>query len=350
MPKVTSNSRGSRSLIPYKKESTKSNDLLLDILEKPDTEIEIISTYSLSGFIFKISNNGKSYIMKIVVISPEKEKLLTICMKNIPELVTYNVVRGMKIIKYQDKVTETQKQFVNEIQTQYFIYFESKKGSRNPICPKIVYNKIYDNELSKSFLDKMRNKIEDNKHISIDGYLYEYGKLTKKTVNSSLKINLFNSLTDELKKNKDYQLGIILMEEFENSITFEYYLKKKGQMEGPILSHIYSKIIYLFLIVRIINYDMHEGNILIKNDDVTLIDFGRIIKFIIQSNDDSNPFTENEKEYVNKLINDLIEEFFEINSLQPRKEQIDDDLKKKKKTNFIFKIMNIINLLFWIAI
>jgi hypothetical protein len=120
-------------------------------------------------------------------------------------------------------------------------------------------------------------------------------------------------------------------------------------MEGPILSHVYSKIIYLLLIVRIINYDMHEGNILIKNDDVTLIDFGKIIKFIIQSNDDSNPFTKNEKEYVNKLINDLIEEFFKINSPTPRNEQIDDDLKKKEKTNFILKTMNIINLLCWIA-
>lgn len=329
MPKLISkNTRKSRLVEPYGKKLPNKNDELLNMLENDDTKIELIAASSLSGFIFKISNNMKSYIMKIVVLTDVEKNYILKCMQLVPTLSR----------KKRKKITEIKKDFVYESEIQNFINNESKRGGRTPICPEVTYTKIYDNRLSEHFLELLRNKITSN---------------TNNNNNNNTELNsvieclqyYFNGLirnTQDQYNKTHYKLGIILMPEIKNSITL-------GKVADEYLriadNHIYPQIIYLFLIIGIINFDMHEGNMLVSNINgiitTRLIDFGKVDNLNII--EDSSFLYANEKIYINeireKLKNDLDDIIFRTNNY-PNIQQT--------KHNFILKTMNIINILSWI--
>ena len=347
-----------------------SKYFLLKMLENNDTKIELISTGSLSGFIFKISNNVKSYIMKILVLTDTEKQLLENCMDSIPSLLkdtnkkftNKNTGEKFTLFTKRSKVTELKKDFIYESEIQNFIYNESIRGDRKPICPAVSYTKIYDNALSIHFLKKLREKTTDTVDVLINGVLFNPRELKfteiKKMFNE--KNGVFNCLQSHL-SNPEYKIGIILMPEFENSITLSKIPAKELYMVD---NSIYWQIIYLFLIVGVINFDMHEGNILVSivnegqphkgsrissSPDVNakqskiittkLIDFGKADKLI--NSEDGVFLSADEKKYINEIRAILQTELDEIS--------FDTSANNETKHNFIMKTMNIINLLCWIV-
>ena len=372
MPKLTSkNTRKSRLAEPYGQKLPTKNNELLKILENNDTKIELISTGSLSGFIFKISNNVKSYIMKILVLTDNKKQLLGNCMNSIPSLLKdtnkkfTNKITGEKvpIFTKRSKVTELKKGFIYESEIQNFIYNESTRGDRKPICPAVSYTKIYDNALSIHFLKKLRDKTTATEDVLINGVLFNPLELKFTEIEKMLneKNGVFNCLQSHL-SNPEYKIGIILMPEFENSITLSKIPDDELHMA---LNSVYPQIIYLFLIIGVINFDMHQGNILVSivnegpppkgsrissSPDVNakeskiitskLIDFGKVDT--LNKIEDSSFLYATEKEYINGIRADLMDELNEI--VFPKKNIVT----QQTKHNFILKTMNIINLLCWI--
>uniref|UniRef100_A0A6C0E859 Uncharacterized protein n=1 Tax=viral metagenome TaxID=1070528 RepID=A0A6C0E859_9ZZZZ len=321
MPKLTSKkTRKSRLETPYSQDSTNKNDELLKILETGNTIIELISASSLSGFIFKIANNMKSYIMKIIVLTDVEKKYLLKCMQMVPSLSN----------RKRKKMTEIKKDFVYESEIQNFIHNESKRGGRTPICPEVTYTKIYDNHLSQHFLKLLRYKTTQNNNNAelnrvIECLQQYFNEVTRNTL-------------DQYNK-PYYKLGIILMPEVENSITLDKVANGDLNITD---NHIYPQIIYLFLIIGIINFDMHEGNILISNENgvitTKLIDFGKVDNL---KNVENGVFlTANEKTYINEIRKTLNDELHKI--------AFDTTTNNETKHNFIMKTMNIINLISWI--
>ena len=367
-----SNTRKSRLAEPYGQKLPTKTVELLNILENNDTKIELISTGSLSGFIFKISNNEGSYIMKILVLTDTEKQLLENCMDSIPSLIIdtnkkikdKNTGEQFTIFNKRSKVTELKKDFIYESEIQNFIYNESKRGKRNPICPAVSYTKIYDNALSKHFLKKLRDKTAETGYIKINGVLFNprERKFTKINNRFNEKNGVFNCLQYHL-SNPEYKIGIILMPEFENSITLSKIPDDELHMA---LNSVYPQIIYLFLIIGVMNFDMHQGNILVSivnegpphkgsrissSPDVNakeskiitskLIDFGKVDN--LNNIGDSYFLFANEKNYINVIRKHLMNELIEI--VFPKKNIVT----QQTKHNFILKTMNIINLLCWIV-
>lgn len=311
-----SNTRDDRKYNPIK---PNPNDFLLNILENDNTVIDLISASSLSGFIFKISNNEKSYIMKIIVLSDVEKQLLGKCMKLLPSLSR----------RKRKKITEIKKDFVYESEIQNFINNESKRGGRTPICPGVIYTKIYDNHLSQHFLKLLRNKSTSNNNTEINSVFeclqYYFSEVTRNTLDQYNKTH--------------YKLGIILMPEIENSIVLGNVADAELKIAD---NHIYSQIIYLFLIIGIINFDMHKRNMLVSNKDgiitTKLIDFGKVDN--LNKIENSSFLYANEKIYINGIRADLMNELNDI--------VFEDTTTNETKHNFILKTMNIINLLCWI--
>jgi len=327
MPKSKAlNTRGDREYNPIEPKP-KPNDFLLNILENGNATIELISVYSKMGFIFKLSYNGKSHIIKIMVLSDSKY-LLSKCTQ---------MVESLKD-KKSYKVTQIENYFVYESEIQNFINNQSKRGGRTPICPEVIYAKIYDNRLSERFLSLLKNKTTTNNNTEIksviDCLLYYFNQA-------------FRNALDRHNK-PHYKLGIILMSEIENGIEFVNISLNNNNLI-IVDNHIYSQIIYLFLIIGIINFDMHLGNALVSgletgNIETQLIDFGESV--YLDNNVDDSYLYASEKIYINEIRQHLKNELDNI--VFPKKTTTITTI-TEAKINFIMKTMNIINLLSWIV-
>jgi len=193
-----------------------------------------------------------------------------------------------------------------------------------------------------------------------------------------LSIYSTNKFFDEKKQGYFFRLGIILMDEIPETVTlgdFIHYYKYNNDDDdddddggdddnnedniNSAFSNIYYQLIYLFVIIGVINFDMYMENALVyhlknKPNDIKtiLIDFGMSSGLTNMSDD--NFLTVDEKMYINEIRDKLIKEFDII--LHPIKrrrsykagEQEEEDIEKNKsKINFIMKTMNILNILCW---
>jgi hypothetical protein len=354
------------------------SDTLFEILNMAD-KLELVSVTSLSGFIFKVTTREKipkSYIMKIVVLVPshfEKNQRLIKC----TELV--------KSLKYMEKITAKEADFKDESEIQNFIYNESRRGRRPAICPRIVYSVIYKFDILKEFLSLLDNKnrkpLNKNSYWFLNYSPFQSAPVIDSVIDSEidsvikcLSIYSNNKFFDEKKEGYFFRLGIILMDEIPETVTlgdFIHYYKYNNDDDddggdddnnedniNSAFSNIYYQLIYLFVIIGVINFDMYMENALVyhlknKPNDIKtiLIDFGRSSGLTNMSDD--NFLTVDEKIYINEIRDKLIKEFDII--LHPIKrrrsykagEQEEDIEKNKSKINFIMKTMNILNILCW---
>ena len=297
-------------------------DKLSNILEKTG-KLELVSASSLTGFIFKITTNeSKSYIMKIVVLAPnDTDKRITLT----------NCAQSVNSLKYRTKLTETEDDFRYESQIQEYIYKNSKTGSRSPLCPKVEYAVIYKNDISKLFLTLLSDIGNSNSSTEIK---------------SAIACLLYYFNNEFYNENGPYffRLGIILMNEIPNSVTFYEFTHNNNNSENDIAySYIYYQLIYLFLIIGVINFDMHMDNALVYSDNgtikTTLIDFGKgdNLKYL----NNNRYLSYEEKEYINEIRGRLKTELFNIIF------SVEDQ--RQLKINFIMKTMNIINIICWIV-
>lgn len=297
-------------------------DKLFKILEKPDKlELELVSASSLTGFIFKITTNeSKSYIMKIVVLAPnDTDKRITLT----------NCAQSVNSLKYRTKLTETEDDFRYESQIQEYIYKNSKTGDRSPLCPKVEYAVIYKNDISNLFLTLLSDIGNSNSSTEIK---------------SAIACLLYYFNNEFYNENGPYffRLGIILMNEIPNSVTFKNFIRENSENDIA-YSYIYYQLIYLFLIIGVINFDMHMDNALVYSDNgtikTTLIDFGKgdNLKYL----NNNRYLSYEEKEYINGIRERLKPELFAIIF------SVEDQ--RQLKINFIMKTMNIINIICWIV-
>jgi len=146
-----------------------------------------------------------------------------------------------------------------------------------------------------------------------------------------------------------FKLGVILMDEIADSETaFEFFIKNNINNINAVYSHVYYQFIYLFLIIGIINFDMHQDNVLVypkyakyNNINTQMIDCGEIDD--LKDINKNKYLTKDEKMFINNIRNSLI---IELNSII-EKFKIDNRIEEKNKINFIMKTMNIINIICW---
>lgn len=323
----TKNSRNSRKYNPITPSSTMLPDYFLNnLLNDENTTIELLTAGSLKGFVFKIRNQNISYIMKVVVLSHKRKYLLSNCM---------NMIKSLKE-KNKEKHTEKVENFIIESEVQNIINKETSRGGRTPICPEVKRAVIFNNEISENLLKLLtRRKIQNtNTYDETDDVI----ESLKYYFNIKMRSPLYFT---------QFELGILLMPEFEDSITLSMVDDADPNLNNA-YNHIFSQIIYLFLIVKMINIDMHQGNALVKVNHLglktQLIDFGNVIILndsLIQKISNytrDNNISEQEYAYIHEIIQTLKTEFIDF---------IGKELTDNIKNNFIMKTMNIINLLCW---
>lgn len=315
-------------------------DKLFKILERT-TRLELVSAFSLRGFVFRVTTNqSESYIMKIVVLSPNSFDS-SISLTKCTELVNS--------LKNQKKLTQKEELFKSESEIQNFIYNESKRGDRNPICPGVSYSVIYKCDISKDFLsllDDTNKKLHGtNKNFS----LFSFNPFRKTPeIDSVIKCLLHyftqNFIIQGEKEPYFFRLGIILMDEIPECVTFYEFIHDNNLQEDKNLaySNIYYQLIYLFLIIGVINFDMHRDNALVYRDrdiiKTLLIDFdwGDDLTY----EEDSKYLISYEKRYINKIRTKLTEELNSIIFSYV-------ESSPQSKINFIMKTMNILNIICW---
>ena len=365
-----------------------NDDKLFKILKITD-KLELVSASSLRGFIFKVTTiekPQKSYIMKIVVLAP----------KNFSSSISLtDCTNTVNSLQEQKKLTETEKNFKDESEIQNLIYSESRRGGRNPLCPRVWYSVIYKCNISKDFLSLL-NSNNNNNNIEKQTWLGWLRGLNPFMPNPEI-TSVINCLLyyftrkfiDANEKEYFFRLGIILMDEIPKCVTFYKFTHDNNNSKNDknlAYSNVYYQLIYLFLIIGKINFDMHRDNALVYLDNnniikTTLIDFGKV--------DDLNDLnikylTVDEKRYINELRMDLRVELHSMifpkrkrkqkrkyNHMEIQENDLENELdnelennlenelenelenvfkiSKKDKINFIMKTMNILNIICWVV-
>jgi len=320
-------------------------DKLFELLNKTD-KLELVSASSLTGFIFKVTTNEvkpKSYIMKIVVLEPnntDKRISLSHCIDTVHSL------------NNEKKITETEYDFKYEGEIQEYIHNKSIISERQSICPSIDYAVIYKKNISNDFLTLLKNINNTNNTQSGFNILSNSSPEIKEVIDCLL-FYFTNKFNNEKREEYFFRLGIILMDEIPNCVTFYDFIHNNNNDDDDnnddkklAYSYIYYQLIYLFLFIGIINFDMHMDNALVyfdmKDDGKIkskLIDFGRVDDLNDRNN--NKYLSSGEKAYINLKREDLKEEV--LNIMFPKKESYTD----QDKINFIMKTMNIINIICW---
>lgn len=326
-------------------------DKLFEILNMTD-KLELISASSLTGFIFKVTTNeSKSYIIKIVVLAPnEQDKSISLT----------NCTTTVKSLQNRKKITETEKDFKYEGEIQNIIYNESRRGDRNSICPRVVYSVIYKCDISKDFLTLLDSINNINKKSTLFSFNSFRSTPEIKSVIDCLLYYFTNKFNNKEGEEYFFRLGIILMDEIPKCVTFYKFTYDNNNSENDknlAYSNVYYQLIYLFLIIGKINFDMHMDNALVYSNNntikTTLIDFG-IVGDLNDNN--SNYLSLGEKVYINIIRGQLGDELFIImfedyGSIDPEYKKLDPEhvaiYQKQSKINFIMKTMNILNIICW---
>ena len=157
--------------------------------------------------------------------------------------------------------TVTEKSFEREIEIQTEVFFRTSEYL-DPICPCIIHSEI---------------KNADFDHVNRERLAPRLSNLLSKTVPESIGYNLLNLFVDQIVSGKLSMYGLICMEYADGFETLHTICKKDPK---PIkLIEEYQtvaryKLIQMTLKTQYTHSDFHYGNILCKDGDVLLIDFG----------------------------------------------------------------------------
>jgi len=137
------------------------------------------------------------------------------------------------------------------------------------------------------------------------------------------------------------------MDEIPQCVTFYEFIDDLNNSiddKNHAYSNIYYQLIYLFLIIGVINFDMHRDNALVYRDNGTikteLIDFGWCDN-LTTTEKDSEYLKIYEKNYINTIREKLKDELNNIIFSKTRTQE------NQSKINFIMKTMNILNIICW---
>lgn len=294
-----------------KKNPSKSGfDPVRDMLENSTTKLELLSDDSLYGFIVELTVEADqseyttiydqpitNFIMKFVVTTPEKDKLLPIHRRS---------------DKY--KQSESVTSFVNEARIQQHIWLQSIQYGRPEICPDVLDVFFFDYQNSKQLIRLLETvTLDDDIRLSMIRYL---------------KNDIFD------KSHGVYGIGVMIMPKVTNSLTANSYASQFS-MNTTVYSNILAQIVRLFIEIGVIHLDLHSGNILINPDTLycEIIDFGRIIQ--LQSEEYQEYQTKYEElnddvqksKFMEDTLNYIVErEFRELQLMFPSKKNISSRL------------------------
>jgi hypothetical protein len=226
---------------------------LNQILSRRDCQIIPLSYTSQFGFVFNMIYSGKTEILKtyILVDSDNSSEGREFELPNYIDVKLDNKIKTHEVIinAYDDlpghvKRMETISNFTREAQIQNDVYNASiNNGS---LCPEIYGSYILYHEIATAFLESLKTKCQQQ---SEEG------------------INMIQYLQNNLGR---YDLGIIRMEYAEGYITFREAERNQTLYENVIYANI-----RLLMETGYMHLDLNPGNVMVRGDDVLLIDFGK---------------------------------------------------------------------------
>lgn len=267
---------------------------LYDMLNDPSCRLELLTASGKKGFMItlnidadkteylslvgsKFTKEVTSFILKFVVIHPQDEEL-------------------DEPFKGISKRSETQNSFFEEAKLQQNVWIKSVAGVRPAICPSVVNFSLFNNSSSQNLIDFLNKK---------------FGLL-----NLELK-SLFEYLNEEVKIYRLYGIGVIVMQNVDDSNTFDYFIS--AQQNPMLIQNAYANLIAqtvrLFVDVGVMHFDLHSHNSLIYTTDEVntkclLIDFGRASDILSDSNDDF--LLTDEKQRLKNIKEQEFEQMFKI--------------------------------------
>ena len=250
-----------------------------DMINSPTSTVTLLTYNSLKGFMFILNvdesdseyltlSSGKftkrvtSFILKFAVITPINDTKLTIY-KNLIE-----------------KSSESRSSYFEEAKLQQTIWKSSIRAGRPEICPPVANFSLFDNNNSKDLINFFLNK----------------------TNGDAAATDIFNYLFTEINVNVNYEIGVIVMPNVENSTTFGKFIDASlgavfngipltSQNKEMAYAYVSAQIVRLFIAIGVIHFDLHMGNALIylasdKTIKSVIIDFGRASNIMTDIDDD----------------------------------------------------------------
>lgn len=258
---------------------------ITNMIKSNGAKLTMISFSSLSGFIFKLNvthNEDNIYFRDFESKKPVYTIILKIAIiSDTPIYSTYtNIYRNV----FQKK-TETRDDFTKEYDTQNNIYLKTLEMNRVNICPSVMGLLFLNNNEKNQFFLNVAPIC---------------GKIGEECVNM-LTFLYNNSLN---KDNKIGEIGIILMEFVDEK---KYMLL--SNISNPVIKkynilYTLAEMVVLFIHLKLINFDSHGFNIfgnIEMNRQSFMIDFGRILDFKKNNENNYNPEFKKFLNFYNKL-------------------------------------------------
>ena len=222
---------------------------LNEILSRRDCQIIPLSYTSQFGFVFNMIYQDKTEILKtyILVDSNQSSEGRDFDLPNYIDVNLENESKGKKFNAFDEapghlKKMETISNFTKEAQIQREVYNVSINNS--PLCPEIYGSYIVYNVNSHRVLELFKQKCQENEGKKMIQYL-------ENNINSN-------------------SLGIIRMEYAEGYTTFREAEKNQTLYENVIYANI-----RLLMETGYLHLDLNPGNVMVRRDEVLLIDFGK---------------------------------------------------------------------------
>jgi hypothetical protein len=228
---------------------------IYEMLNNSNSQISILTVSSLKGFMLdlfipeneslyttlneskQLTKKVSNFIFKIAVTSPKNNTKL-------PNFNSYS------------KATETTESFFEEAKLQQMIWEKSIQGGNREICPSVANFTLFDNNNSTFFLSFLKTRNTNNEFQTLMDYLIY------------------------ITSNVEYAIGVIVMPKMNNSFVLERITDSSREYRAGFFSDIIAQIVRLFLVIKVIHFDLHTGNVLLylfknKIPSSDIIDFGR---------------------------------------------------------------------------
>jgi hypothetical protein len=235
------------------------------MITTPEAKLSLLSYDSLKGFIFRID---------VPTDNPDNSEFLGLNYQgtafNVP---IYSLVLKIVLIrdndrdqkleslqiddKYITKETERMMDIVREAQIQQLVYVKTLNPAGKPICLGVVDFSYFDQTASRRLLDTLLQIPGNDQFVQ------------------HILIYLIRNL------NNGRKLGIISMELADKREYTVLHRISDNEIINEGCKRILAEIVILFVKCKIIHYDLHSSNVLIRADGqkAFIIDFGRVIHF-----------------------------------------------------------------------
>jgi hypothetical protein len=264
--KTQKNKKKYRGGIKQKNAELTSFQAIYKMINNPTAFISKLAYSSLKGFLFKLDvdpNPENSEFFRLndsntAFTVPVYSLVFKCAIVDVNEtiLTTPLKIKDKKYIKSTESIHD----FSEEAKSQQDIYIETIASSGKPICLAVIDYSYFDIPSANKFLDLLLRK----------------GSYDAKAVQMLTYIK--NNLSG------DRQLGMISMELADSNFVELVSLQEDASAivaYNTSLNMAIAEILILFIKTRIINCDLHVGNVMTKDDGsrAFLIDFGRTLNF-----------------------------------------------------------------------